>query len=98
VPKAADLAQVRLAAAGNVDAFAGLYERGFRCAWAFSTRHCAGRDAAEALTEAILTRAFATLARFSEAASWPAWLGGIAAELWAETCAAPAAAAGRARS
>ena len=97
MPDAVDLEQVRLAAQGDVDAFAGLYERGFRCAWAFATCHGTSREAAEALAEAILTRAFATLGCFSGAVSWPAWLGAIAREVWAESGERPRASARHAR-
>jgi len=73
-----------LARRGDVDAFAELYERGFRCAWAFSMRVHSNRVAAETLTEAILSRAFAGLARFGGEVSWPGWLGAIAEEVLAE--------------
>ena len=79
---AIDAEQVRLAARGDVDAFAQLYERGFRCVWAFAACHCRDRDTAEALTEAVLTRAFSALGSFPCAVSWPAWLGAIAQEIW----------------
>jgi DNA-directed RNA polymerase specialized sigma24 family protein len=80
-----------------VHAFAGLYETGFRCAWAFAVREGADREEAEAITEAILTRAFATLRAFSGAVSWPAWLGAIAHEV-SEERREPRAAARLARS
>ena len=76
-----DLDQVRRALRGDVDAFGGLFERGFRCAWSFSTRQCAERSAAESLTEGILTRGFAELRGFSGEVSWPSWLGSLVAEL-----------------
>jgi len=78
---AEDLDQVRRALRGDVDAFGDLFERGFRCAWSFSTRQRAERCGAEALTEGILTRGFAALRGYSGEVSWPSWLGSFAAEL-----------------
>jgi DNA-directed RNA polymerase specialized sigma24 family protein len=97
VTSASDFRQVRLAARGDVEAFAELYERGFRCAWAFAARVCPERDAAEALAEAVLTRAFSSLARFGGEKSWPAWLGAIAQEAFAERSESAGATARQAR-
>ena len=49
---AVDLEEVQLAARGDADAFASLYERDVRCVWAFVTRRAASREAAEELAEA----------------------------------------------
>lgn len=81
---AVDLRRVRRAARGDVEAFAVLYEGGFRCAWGFAARRCGERSAAEALTETVLTQAFASLSCFPGGASWPAWLGAIAADCVAD--------------
>jgi len=89
--RSVDFERVLLATKGDVDAFAGLYDQGLRCVWAFAVRQCRSREKAEALTEAILTRAFTTLESFSGAVSWPAWLGVIAREVWAEGSDSPGA-------
>ena len=94
---AVDLEEVQLAARGDVDAFASLYERGFRCVWAFVARRAASREAAEEFAEAILERAFAGLGCFSGAVSWAAWLGAIAKEVLAEAGEGPIASAHDAR-
>jgi len=88
------LEEVKRAMGGDPHAFALLYEDGLRRVWAFAARRCATREAAEAITEAILTRAFATLSCFTGALSWPVWLGALAAELWQETHGTPPPAAG----
>lgn len=88
---AVDLERVLLATKGDVEAFSDLYEQALRCVWAFAARQCGGREKAEALTEAILTRAFASLGSFGGGVSWPAWLGALAREVWAEGSDSPGA-------
>ena len=81
MPDGVDLERVRLAVRGDAGAFAELYELGFRCVWAFAARAGGSREAAEDLTEAVLTRAFESLGGFEGTETWCAWLGAIARQV-----------------
>jgi DNA-directed RNA polymerase specialized sigma24 family protein len=81
MPDGVDLERVRLATRGGAGAFAELYELGFRRVWAFAARAGRSQEAAEHLTEAILTRAFESLGSFDGTETWCAWLGAIACQV-----------------
>jgi DNA-directed RNA polymerase specialized sigma24 family protein len=79
---ACDGERVRRALAGDRAAFDRLHDEGFALVWAFCARRAQGRDAAEALATAILTRAWQRLAevpaRVEGELDWRLWLFAVA--------------------
>jgi DNA-directed RNA polymerase specialized sigma24 family protein len=76
-----DTVLVQRASLGDPDAFAAIYDESFRCVWAFAVRRTGARDAAEALTERILARVFATLGEYAGDVPFAAWLHATAQEV-----------------
>lgn len=76
-----DTQTVDRAIRGDREAFESVYEASFPCVHAFASRRCVGRVAAEALTEAILVRAFQDLEQYRGDVPWAAWLLGVAKQV-----------------
>jgi RNA polymerase sigma-70 factor (ECF subfamily) len=70
-----DTGTVQRAMRGDREAFETVYDASFACVYAFASRRSDGtRLAAEALTEAILVRAFRELDHYRGDVPWAAWL------------------------
>lgn len=76
-----DTGTVERAIRGDREAFEALYEASFPCVHAFASRRCGARLATEALTEAILVRAFQELGQYRGDMPWAAWLLGVAKQV-----------------
>jgi len=68
-------------AAGDREAFETVYAASFAAIYAFAARRTNDRAAAEALTERILRRTFATLATYTGDVPFAAWLLEVAKEV-----------------
>lgn len=80
-----DTGTVERAIRGDREGFEAVYDASFPCVHAFASRRCGGsRAAAEALTEAILTRVFEELDRYRGDVPWAAWLLGVAKQVLRE--------------
>lgn len=69
-----DTRLVARAARGDRDAFDAVYAAAFPAVYGFAARRTRGRVAAEALTERILRRVFATLPLYRGDVPFAAWL------------------------
>lgn len=76
-----DTQTVDRAIRGDREAFETIYEASLPCVHAFASRRCVGRLATEALTEAILVRAFEELYQYRGDVPWAAWLLGVAKQV-----------------
>jgi DNA-directed RNA polymerase specialized sigma24 family protein len=70
----ADFELARQAAAADRSAFAALFEDSFERVYAFASRRCLTRAAAERATERVLACAFARLGDYDGALPFSAWL------------------------
>jgi DNA-directed RNA polymerase specialized sigma24 family protein len=80
-----DTGTVERAMRGDREAFEAVYDASFPCVHAFAGRRCGGaRIATEALTAAILARAFQDLDHYRGDVPWAAWLLGVAKQVLRE--------------